>query len=87
MVKLVHSTLYDALKAGASDIHLETTNSQLVIKYRLDGVLSMMGTAQGLDMAERLSHMDGLIVAPGFGSRGVEGKIQALNHARPSQQA
>jgi general secretion pathway protein E len=54
VVKLVHSTLYDALKAGASDIHLETTNSQLVIKYRLDGVLSMMGTAQGLDMAEQV---------------------------------
>ena len=24
VVKLVHSTLYDALKIGASDIHLET---------------------------------------------------------------
>jgi general secretion pathway protein E len=54
VVKLVHSTLYDALKAGASDIHLETTASQLVIKYRLDGVLSVMGTAQGLDMAEQV---------------------------------
>ncbi len=54
VVKLVHSTLYDALKAGASDIHLETTATQLVIKYRLDGVLSMMGTAQGLDMAEQV---------------------------------
>jgi len=54
VVKLVHSTLYDALKAGASDIHLETTASQLVIKYRLDGVLSVMGTASGLDMAEQV---------------------------------
>ena len=54
VVKLVHSTLYDALKAGASDIHLETTASQLVIKYRLDGVLSMVGTAAGLDMAEQV---------------------------------
>jgi general secretion pathway protein E len=54
VVKLVHSTLYDALKAGASDIHLETSSSQLVIKYRLDGVLSMIGTAQGLDMADQV---------------------------------
>jgi len=54
VVKLVQSTLYDALRAGASDIHLETTAAQLVIKYRLDGVLSMMGTAQGLDMAEQV---------------------------------
>ncbi|MCW5620287.1 MAG: type II/IV secretion system protein [Burkholderiales bacterium] len=54
VVRLVHSTLYDALKAGASDIHLETTASQLVIKYRLDGVLSMVGTASGLEMAEQV---------------------------------
>jgi general secretion pathway protein E len=54
VVRLVHSTLYDALKAGASDIHLETTATQLVIKYRLDGVLSMMGTASGLEMAEQV---------------------------------
>jgi general secretion pathway protein E len=54
VVRLVHSTLYDALKAGASDIHLETTSTQLVIKYRLDGVLSMVGSASGLDMAEQV---------------------------------
>jgi general secretion pathway protein E len=54
VVRLVHSTLYDALKAGASDIHLESTASQLVIKYRLDGVLSMVGTASGLEMAEQV---------------------------------
>jgi general secretion pathway protein E len=38
-VRLVNSTLYDALKAGASDIHLESTAGGLVIKYRVDGVL------------------------------------------------
>jgi general secretion pathway protein E len=36
-VKLVNSTLYDALKSGASDIHLESTNNGLVVKYRVDG--------------------------------------------------
>ena len=41
VVRLVHSTLYDALKAGASDIHPETAATQLVIKYRLDGVRSL----------------------------------------------
>ena len=54
VVKLVHSTLYDALKAGASDIHLESTASSLVIKYRLDGVLSMVGSAQSAEMAEQI---------------------------------
>ncbi len=54
VVRLVHSTLYDALRAGASDVHLETSAAQLVIKYRLDGVLSMVGTANGLEMAEQV---------------------------------
>ncbi len=48
VVKLVNSTLYDALKVGASDIHLETTASALIIKYRIDGVLSPVGTVNGL---------------------------------------
>lgn len=39
VVRLVRSTLYDALKTGASDIHLETDNRGLAIKYRIDGVL------------------------------------------------
>ncbi len=49
VVKLVTSTLYDALKSGASDIHLETTAQGLRIKYRIDGVLT---TAKSVDSAE-----------------------------------
>lgn len=40
VVRLVHSTLYDAHKSQASDIHLEMTAGALSIKYRIDGVLS-----------------------------------------------
>ena len=54
VVKLVNSTLYDALKIGASDIHLESTGNRLAIKYRIDGVLSQIGAAQGADMAEQI---------------------------------
>ena len=52
-VKLVRSTLYDALKAGASDIHMETDAHGLVIKYRIDGVLSLVGNVNGLTLAEQ----------------------------------
>jgi CTP synthase len=34
------------------------------------------------NVAEKLSSFDGLVVCPGFGSRGVEGKIAAVRHAR-----
>ena len=54
VVRLVHSTLYDALKSGASDIHLETTASGLVIKYRIDGVLSQVGAMQRSEFAEQV---------------------------------
>ncbi len=54
VVKLVHSTLYDALKSGASDIHLETVPSGLGVKYRIDGVLSQVGNAPGGEFADQV---------------------------------
>jgi CTP synthase len=35
-----------------------------------------------LNVAEKLKGLDGLLVAPGFGHRGVEGKIEAVRYAR-----
>jgi general secretion pathway protein E len=52
-VKLVNSTLYDALRAGASDIHLESTPTGLAIKYRVDGVLDSVAEAGGGALAEQ----------------------------------
>jgi CTP synthase len=34
------------------------------------------------DAAEKLQSLDALLVAPGFGSRGIEGKIEAIRYAR-----
>ncbi|HUC79452.1 MAG TPA: CTP synthase [Flavisolibacter sp.] len=36
------------------------------------------------NVAEKLSNLDGLLVAPGFGHRGIEGKITAVQYARES---
>ena len=54
VVKLVHSTLYDAMKIGASDIHIETRARDLVIKYRIDGVLTQIGVLPGREHAEQV---------------------------------
>ncbi|MFN7017573.1 MAG: CTP synthase, partial [Fimbriimonadales bacterium] len=35
-----------------------------------------------VDAAERLRHVDGILVAHGFGARGVEGKLNAIRYAR-----
>jgi general secretion pathway protein E len=54
VVKLVHSTVYDALRAGASDIHLETRPGGLTVRYRVDGVLVHVATLGGVDLCEQV---------------------------------
>ena len=54
VVRLVNSTLYDAFKSGASDIHLESEPAGLEIRYRIDGVLSSVGRVHGLAMAQEV---------------------------------
>ena len=37
------------------------------------------------NVAEKLGSLDGLLVAPGFGHRGIEGKIIAVKYARENK--
>jgi general secretion pathway protein E len=53
VVRLVRSTLRDALMLGASDIHLETLPAGLAIKFRLDGILSQAKLIQDAAQAEQ----------------------------------
>lgn len=39
IIKLVDSIIFNALQRRTSDIHIETRESQVVVKYRIDGVL------------------------------------------------
>jgi len=54
IVKLVNSTLYDALKLQASDIHMECDANCLHVLYRIDGVLVPITDMQGQEMAEQV---------------------------------
>ncbi|KWT74859.1 GspE/PulE family protein [Variovorax sp. WDL1] len=53
VVRLVNSTLYDAHRSAASDIHFENTPQGLVIKYRIDGVLSLARQLPDLALTEQ----------------------------------
>lgn len=64
-VGFVNSTLYDALKTGASDIHLESDATGLNVKFRLDGVLTAMRRiesaelgAQAISRIKVMAHLD-----------------------------
>jgi general secretion pathway protein E len=52
-VRFVNSTLYDALKTGASDIHLESDPTGLGVKFRLDGVLTAIRRVDSRELGEQ----------------------------------
>lgn len=52
-VRLVNSTMYDALKLGVSDIHFESTPAGMITKYRIDGVLGQAAQVAGTALAEQ----------------------------------
>lgn len=54
VVRLVNSTLHDALKGGASDVHIESLPGGLAIRHRIDGVLVSVGGMQGGELAEQV---------------------------------
>jgi len=53
VVRIVNSLLYDALKAQASDIHLEGDPTGMAIKYRIDGVLDAAGRIDDIAAGEQ----------------------------------
>jgi general secretion pathway protein E len=54
VVRFVHSTLFDALKVQASDVHLESQARGMVVKYRIDGVLNQAAQVPGIQLAEQI---------------------------------
>ena len=52
-VKLINSTLFDALRLEASDIHIESLSTGLVIKFRIDGVLNRIAAVNNVGLAEQ----------------------------------
>ncbi len=75
IIKLMHTTIFDAIQRRASDIHIESTDKNVLIKYRIDGVLypatepidikfhsaivSRIKVMSDLDIAERRVPQDG----------------------------
>ncbi len=75
VIKLVDTTIFNALERRASDIHVETRDQEVAIKYRIDGVLhyamppiakdwhstilSRLKVMSELDIAERRVPQDG----------------------------
>ena len=54
--------------------------AQLEVHVEIDWIHSE--SIQAKNSAAKLRHLDGIIVAPGFGSRGIDGKIETIQYAR-----
>ncbi len=74
IIRLVDTLLADGITSRASDIHVEPTESGVIVRYRIDGVLrevmkiprkagipliSRMKIMSGMDIADRLRPQDG----------------------------
>src|SRR5262245_37755157 len=51
IIKLVDSIVFNAIQRRASDIHIETRDNEVVVKYRIDGVLY-----EALDPIDKRNH-------------------------------
>jgi len=84
VVRLVRSTLRDALLIGASDIHLETLPAGLAIKFRIDGILSQVKLIQDTAQAEQAIARVKVLAELDITERRVpqDGRFKALEHGR-----
>jgi len=93
LVRLVDSAIFDALNRRASDIHIETRDTEVVIKYRIDGVLqaamkpiakehhsaiiSRIKVMSELDIAEKRVPQDGRFRVK-IGGRAIDFRVSVM---------
>ena len=58
VIKLVDTTIFNALERRASDIHIESRDQEVAIKYRIDGVLHLWlpPIAKDLPLHDHFAH-------------------------------
>ena len=92
IIKLINSLLGEAIKLAASDIHIETYESRLVVRFRVDGVLkeivsprralapllvSRIKVMSRLDIAEKRVPQDGRITVR-VGGKEVDVRVSTI---------
>jgi len=90
IVKLVNSVISEAKKRGASDIHVEATETGMIVRYRIDGILhdaynvpkhaqnaliSRIKIMTDLDIAEHRRPQDGRIQFKKYGNVDIDLRV------------
>jgi general secretion pathway protein E len=92
IIRLINAILTEAVKTGASDVHIETYEARLVVRFRVDGVLrevvqpkralapllvSRIKVMAKLDIAEKRVPQDGRI-ALRVGGRAIDLRVSTM---------
>ncbi len=92
IIRLLNALLSEAIKGGASDVHIETFEDRIMIRFRIDGVLREVLTPQRvlaplivsrikvmakLDIAEKRLPQDGRITLR-IGGRAVDVRVSTM---------
>jgi general secretion pathway protein E len=84
IVRLIRSTLHDALQVGASDIHFETLASGLVIKFRIDGTLGLVKSIADVEQAQQAISRVKVLAELDIAERRIpqDGRFKAVDRGR-----
>jgi general secretion pathway protein E len=92
VIRLINALLLEAVKEGASDVHIETQEKRLVIRFRVDGVLrdrveppralapllvSRIKVMAKLDIAEKRIPQDGRVTLR-IGGHDVDARVSTI---------
>ncbi|MBR0551027.1 type II secretion system ATPase GspE [Stakelama marina] len=92
VIRLINALLLEAVKEGASDVHVETQEKRLVVRFRIDGVLrdvlepqralapllvSRIKVMAKLDIAEKRVPQDGRVTLR-IGGHDVDARVSTL---------
>jgi general secretion pathway protein E len=101
IIKFLNGLLVEAIKTNASDIHLETYESRVVVRFRIDGVMqeiiqapkhlaakiiSRVKIMARLDIAEKRLPQDGRI-SRAFGGRKVDIRVSTIPTGQSQERA
>ncbi|PCD03696.1 type II secretion system protein GspE [Sphingomonas spermidinifaciens] len=92
VIRLINALLLEAIKEGASDVHVETQEKRLVVRFRIDGVLrdivepqralapllvSRIKVMAKLDIAEKRVPQDGRVTLR-IGGHDVDARVSTI---------
>jgi general secretion pathway protein E len=92
VIRLINALLLEAIKEGASDVHVETQEKRLVVRFRVDGVLrdivepqralapllvSRIKVMAKLDIAEKRTPQDGRVTLR-IGGHDVDARVSTI---------